>query len=71
MARFPSQVRSLRGITELSDSDEVEEIVEESSKSEPLEVKVVKEKEKVVNEDIDYEEFDIEAEEIKEFENGK
>ncbi len=38
--------------------------------AEPIEVKIVKEKEKIVNEDLDYEEFDILDAEIEEFENG-
>ncbi len=43
-------------------SDEVEEVVEESAKEEalaPLEVKIIKEKEVVVDEDIDYDDFEI------------
>ncbi len=55
--------------------EEVEEVVESEIKEDvdasPLEVKVVKEKEKVVNEEIDYEEFDITDAEIEEFRDGK
>jgi len=47
-------------------AEEIKEDVDET----PIEVKVVKEKEKVVNEDADYEEFDISDKEIEEFENG-
>jgi len=34
----------------------------------PLEVKIIKEKEEIVNEDIDYEDTEISKEEIEEFE---
>ncbi len=43
-------------------SDEVEEVVEEQTKEEalaPLEVKIIKDKQVVVDEDIDYDDFDI------------
>ncbi len=46
-------------------SEEIEELKEEK----PLEVKVIKEKEEVKNEDINYEEFEITEEEQKEAQN--
>ncbi len=53
-------------------SEDIEHIPEKESDEEtvPLEVKVVKEKEIVVEEDEDYIDYDITKEEIKDFEKG-
>ncbi len=48
------------------DIDEKLEVLSES-KIEPLEVKIVKEKEQKVEQDLDYIEYDITDEEIEEF----
>ncbi len=53
----------------MSEDEEVvaEDInVESSEVGTPLEVKIVAEKEKVVNEDLDYEDFEVTDEEIEE-----
>ncbi len=56
----------------MSDEETKEEILENVSDTsvEPLEVKVVKEKEKIVEEDLDYMEYDITEDEIKESDDG-
>ncbi len=52
--------------------DEIELTKEELAKLEkPIEVKVIEEKKEVVEDDLDYVDFDIIDEEIKEFEDGK
>ncbi len=53
--------------------DQVEEKIEEQAEinSEPLEVRVIEKKEKVEEQDIDYVEFGITDDEIKEFEENE
>ncbi len=54
--------------------DQLEEKIEEQGEgeasNEPLEVKVIKEKEKTVNEELDYEDMEILDTDVKEFEDG-
>ncbi len=53
-------------------SEETDEIIENVKEApvEPLEVKIIEKEKKEVNEDMDYEEFDISSQEIEDFENG-
>ncbi len=53
--------------------DQLEEKIEEQAEvsSEPLEVKIVEKKEKEEEQDIDYVEFGITDDEIKEFEENE
>ncbi len=52
----------------MSEEEEIQEVIDE--KIEPLEVKVIKEKEEIVNDDIELEEQGISKEEIEDFEKG-
>ncbi len=71
MGKFLKIVLLYRGLIELSDVDEIIEDAgdnAEGSSPEPLEVVIKKEKVVVVEEDLDYIDYSISEDEIKEFE---
>ncbi len=50
----------------MSEEKSQSEDIQQEETVEPLEVKIVKEKDKVVNEDLDYEEFEFDGKDVEE-----
>ncbi len=69
MVKFQNHLLLLRGIIELSDEDIIvedpNEKIDEIMNNDPLEVRIVKEKEEIKEDDLDYEIFDFDIEKEK------